>query len=323
MTSSRLGSLFSAALLLTALCACSASTGPDPLRVGATEVIFATVPQAAELLGTPDSYTRHMGDFDRALRVGREGVTPTQYLAHARAQARAWPPEEQAQWTQALQTVGRAMNGLELPLPPRVIMVRTSGREEFGAAYTRSNAIFLPPSQARRTAERALGLASHELFHVASRYASNDWRDAVYALLGFQRRTAAPFPPALANRRLTNPDAFTLEHAVQVRTKANELRWVIPILVSRRALAAAIAVNDLMAIMGLRLLDAETGHVLPLSQTDFAKRVAKNTEYIIHPEEAMADQFALLITRRAGRLKSALPAPELPDALEKLLSAAQ
>lgn len=291
-----------------------------PPRVGSSTVHFATRAEAAAHLARQDAFFARLSSFDIGFRRGRPGVTLTAFRKFAAAQALDWSPGERLAWTKAFRTVGASLVGLRLPLPKRLLLIKTTGKEEFGAAYTRGAAIILGPSQAALPAARLTGLAAHELFHVASRHATPAWRDAAYGLLGFRRRAGLRFPASSEDRRLTNPDAFTLAHVVIVTAKSGEKRAVAPVLLSKRGLAKAIERGDLMAILDLRLLDAGTGELLEPKATDYLARVARNTPYVIHVEEAMADHFALLVKRRAGRLSRKLPAPEVLDRLEALLA---
>ena len=47
---------------------------------------------------------------------------------------------------------------------------------------------------------------------------------------------------------------------------------------------------------------------------DFAQRVGKNTNYIIHPEEILAENFVLAFLDTPG-----VPTPELKDRVRKVL----
>ena len=63
------------------------------------------------------------------------------------------------------------MQGLNLHLP-NIYLIKTSGEEEFDAAYTRRNVIMLPESMTSlptTDSRRAYFLLAHETFHILSR----------------------------------------------------------------------------------------------------------------------------------------------------------
>ncbi len=117
---------------------------------------------------------------------------------------------------------------------------------------------------------------------------------------------------------LTNPDAPLNDHAVEVRHGDTTIR-VMPIIFSGLPPDDAIRSGRLSKILQLALLDVATDELVPLQRTDYLDRVARNTKYVIHPEEAMADHFSLLVLRAAGVLTTPLSAPEDVDRLQELL----
>jgi hypothetical protein len=81
---------------------------------------------------------------------------------------------------------------------PHVFMVKTSGLDEFGAAYTRNRSIMLPQGRLHIAGDerRDFFLLAHELFHILSRE-NPAQRHALYALLGFERFANFEYPAEL------------------------------------------------------------------------------------------------------------------------------
>ncbi|MBL8740085.1 MAG: hypothetical protein JNK04_03290 [Myxococcales bacterium] len=287
-----------------------------------SEVVLASIDEARQLLGASDAFTRAMGDFDRGVRVGRDGsVTEQAFLEHASAQARGWPDDVAPRWAAAANEIGEALRGLGVRFPPKVMLVLSSGKEEMDAPYTRGNAIIIPIATATRLSD-PFPLLAHEMFHVASRH-DPTIRDALYATLGFRRVPAVAYPKEIAQRRITNPDAPTFEHAIKVKRKAdgNELE-VVALFYSKKPLAEAITAG-LQASLALELVELPGGpdgpRIIPVATTDYLERASINTEYAIHPEETLADNFALILRRRAKREINA-PRRDVLDQIEGLLT---
>lgn len=309
-----------------------ASSTSDAPALLAREVHFVESDDAADLLGGEDAFTRALSAFDRGFRLKADtpDVDDATYRAHLATTATAWSDEEREAYERALSSLDGALEGLALPLPERVRLVRTDGRDEFGAAYTRDDAIILPRRKALRAPERMVGLLAHELFHVVSRAGGDAFRDEVYALLGFERLPRPLEAPAgLEARRLTNPDAHAYAYAITVSTPHGPRR-VVPVLGSRLPLPDAHQ-RPLGHVISLRLLAVDDSGAWMLSdsgaevgydveETDYEARVSRNTDYIVHPEEVLADNFSLLVARRRGRADLDVADAPFLDRLEQALS---
>lgn len=288
---------------------------------------LASANEARTILEAEDDFTRALGGFDRSFRMRTteavSGAAVRRYLAE---QALDFTAEEAEAWEGAISAVARGARGLGRMLPDEVLVAKTTGREERNHAYTRANMIVLPAARVERfRGERAIYLLAHELFHVASR-ASSALRDATYALLGFTAIAPIEPPLELDTRRMTNPDAHRLGHWVRLGERA-----VVPLLTSRSPLAEVLSAPTVLEAVRVSLLeiDPERGAVvrgpdgapivLDASETDWARKLQRNTHYTIHPEEVLADNHALMVRRRLGRTA---PAPDAAflDAFERALA---
>ena len=287
---------------------------------------LASASEGRAILAAQDDFTRALGSFDRSFRMRTcapvEDADLRRFLGE---QAVDFTPEESKVWEEAIAVVARGARGLGGVLPPEVLVVKTTGREERDHAYTRANAIVLPAARVGSLrGERALRLLAHELFHVASR-ASPALRDATYALLGFTPVGPIVPPPELDGSRMTNPDAHVLGHYVQLGDRA-----VVPLLTCPLPLAEVLERTSVLGLVRATLLeiDPEKGTVLrdgdgaPIlvdaESTDWSRLIGRNSKYTIHPEEVLADNHALLVYRRLG--SAGRPAdPAFLDALEETI----
>lgn len=269
---------------------------------------LASCAEARAVLAAEDDFTRTLGSFDRSFRLRTtEPVSDAALRAFLGEQALDFTADEATVWEEAITTVAIGAQGLAHLFPPEVLVVKSTGREERDHAYTRANAIVLPAARVRSLrGEYAFRLLAHELFHVASR-ASPALRDATYALLGFTRMASITPPPELDARRLTNPDAHTLEHSVRLGERS-----FVPLLTCPLPLADVLEQPSVLGVMRPTLLavDPEAGAVLrdgegsllvvDAAGAEWTTRLARNTTYIIHPEEVLADNLSLVVRRRLG-----------------------
>jgi hypothetical protein len=296
---------------------------------GSSTAAFASVEEGQTLLGQADEYIRRMGAFDRMLRMDREApASEREFRDFVAEQVTAWPADERKRVEAVLRTLGMRLQALNLPLPPRVLLIRTTGREEEGEAHTRSHAVVLPARSTGRNAEELLALVAHELFHVMTRH-DRHFREAAYRLIGFRLCREIGLPPELDKRRITNPDAPRVDSYIEVNVNSNAVA-VAPLLLARAhfSLQRGVALHDYWQLRFLALTPIGPDEMQPVVANgepvlyrledleDFMQQVGSNTQYLIHPEEILADNFALLVTggaaaepERLARLESLLRSP--------------
>ena len=284
-------------------------------------VDFADLHRAQKTLGHKDRWARQLSDFDMGAR--QKTAEPTnlkEFLDFAADAGRRWTAQEKASWKALVDKLSDAMKGLNLHVP-NIDLVKTSGEEEFGAAYTRRHAIMLPESMTSLPTtdpRRAYFLLAHEVFHVLSRTDSL-LRDDLYALLGFKTVDGFEYPAELEDRRLSNPDAFEYLHTLTVQSGSESVD-VMPVIQSLLPLNEVIQLPNFFDALDIVLLsvDAGTGEALRdgngdlikynFGNTNWIPLMLRNSSFIIHPEEILADNFATLMEWRSdGVLPPANP----------------
>jgi hypothetical protein len=301
--------------------------GATPI-VAAHEIELASIEQARAALGARDDFVARLSPFDRAARLKSGGdVSEAEYLAFARAAGREWSNDERARLTAAFAAIEPKLEELLPPLDAPILIVKTSGEEEGGAGYTRGNAVMLPQAHEE---ERALQhLLAHEIFHVASR-SNPDLKRALYRAIGFEDCGEVVLPPALAARKMTNPDAPVNEHCIALTVDGASV-WGMPILLSREERfdpAAGRAFFEYLTLSML-LVDRSTGTARPLERdgapalvpfnrvAGLGEQIGHNTNYVIHAEEILASNFELLVLGEQGA-----PSPEVLERLRAELTRA-
>jgi len=291
------------------------------------ELIFDTPESARQLLTTRDAFVERLSPFDRAARMKTNGiVTEALFLEFVAASAMEWAPAERERIRAAYDLIRPGLKRLGTPLPAAVRLIKTSGREEGKAPYTRGNAIILPGSTVSRPGANLGAILTHELFHIVSR-ANPALRDRLYSVIGFEPCGEVTHPVSLRNRRITNPDAPINAHAIAVEVGGEKLH-AVPLLYSSTATYDTGKGGEFFAYLTLELLlvkrtpegghlvleDADGPRLVPIEKVaGYHEQIGRNTGYIIHPEEVLADNFVLLVNE--GRTAKS------PEILEKLRSA--
>ena len=287
---------------------------------------FASRPQAEKLLSRQDDFSQRLSPFDRAARLKQvQDPGRVEFLRFVKTNAQEWSAAETERLHKAFDSIRSHLGGIARLLPAEVWCVKTSGNEEGHAAYTRGNMIVLPPSRTSATVTGLERLLAHELFHVLSR-ARPRLRDELYAVIGFERTQELQWPASLKDRRITNPDCPVITHAIRV-SHGGKTYWGFPVLYSRTSAYDASKGGEFFDYLEFRLLlepsekHARRGRLsggkesAPLLKKTtevegFRDQVGWNTDYILHPEEILADNFALLMDAKA--------APKSPQILESM-----
>jgi hypothetical protein len=292
-------------------------------------ISFASVAEGKRLLTRRDDFVERMSPFDRAARLKTDkDVSERQYLEFVGQNVLEWNDAEKQKVNSAFLGIQKTLEAMALPFPEKVLIIKTTGREEGGAAYTRANAIVLPQVDLKAPAAGIQNKICHELFHIMSR-ANPDLREKLYAAIGFAKCNEVAFPPELKSRKITNPDAPRNDYCIRVKVGVKE-QWAIPILFSSAEKYDVDRGGEFFKYLQFQLLlverpnngptvrpmvDGQKPNLVGMQHVSgFFEQVGKNTRYIIHPEEVLADNFALLVVGRRN-----LPSPEVIEKIQAIL----
>jgi hypothetical protein len=300
------------------------------IKIGKDAIVeFASVDQARQILTAQDDFVLRMSPFDRASRMKtNRNVSTDVYLEFVGRNVLAWNDSERQKITSAIQGVQAELESLLLPFPEKVFVIKTTGDEEGGAAYTRANAIVLPEAEMTAPVEKIRKTICHELFHILSR-ANPDLREKLYADIGFVKCDEVAFPLELKSRKLTNPDAPKNDHCILLQVGGKRY-WAVPIIFSSTDTYDVKRGGEFFNYLQFRFLPVERSDIssavkpiydgqkpklIDMQQVSgFLEQVGRNTGYIIHPEEILADNFALLVLRERN-----VPSPSIIRKMEETL----
>jgi hypothetical protein len=316
------------AVAVASAAACSSSPPPAPAAPAQPSRPLAamrigTQDEARAVLGRSDGFTQRMSPADRSFRTKQPvPVTEAALLAHCAAQAQSFTPEEQARIERARAAIeaGLTRRGLSLAafLPPEVLVVKTTGEDEFNAPYTRQNAIILPAGALAHMDDALLDIVlAHELWHVVSRHSAT-LRAAAYAIIGTTSAPGFTMPAEVAEHYITNPDGPDVEFRMATKVDGKPA-WVMALLSFKAPSYTAGAGVNLMELFDLRFLelaanaagkwqparDAAGGLIFhPPSMALLGACYGQNTGEIVHPDEIIAQSFALMLVPGTQKIKT-------------------
>lgn len=281
-----------------------------------TNLQFLSKKEASESLAISDEFVIRLSKFDMAARMKTDRIIgKKQFLEFVSSSALDWNKSDIRKVTKAFDSVKTQLQKLKVDLPGEIEVILTDGKEEGNAAYTRGNAIILQRDKLSSSRELKR-LIAHEIFHIYTR--NNPLiKDSLYKAIGFLPVKELEFPSALKDRRITNPDAPKNNYVIRVKFN-NEVLWVYPIIFSATDTYMPSKGGEFFDYLQFKLLvlDDKKGdellptvnsRILDVSRVNgYFEQVGKNTNYIIHPEEILADNFALMVLGI-----STIPSPEI------------
>ncbi|MGE0596465.1 MAG: hypothetical protein AB7P07_08865 [Hyphomonadaceae bacterium] len=312
------GILALAFVAAAAACATSAPTPVDaPVALPAPDYVIADPAEASPIFAADDDFMSRVSPADISVRLRQPSGTKAELQAIYASAPQSWSAEERARLEAMIARRGPQTAILSDYLPERILLVKTDGSADTALPHTRANAINL--GQALNPDDDELDrLFFHELFHVLSRENSARHED-MYALINFRRCAFTP-PPELADAMITNPDAPRVEWGAPLGDGL-----MVPVLVADPPRFDPVQ-PDFGSYFDLRFYRAqgqgdacalvlENGApvAVPPQEAMAAIHAAagRNTTYVLHPEEILADNFAQAMM---GRTNEA-PDPQVQHAL--------
>ncbi len=255
---------------------------------------FPGVAETARYLTQEDAFTRRLSAMDIHFRTQSATANMAALGATIRNSARDWLQEDEQKVRACFAQACAILDENTRLLPPEVIFCQTNGSEEPGSAYCRgSNCIVLHPKALQRDADRLVRLLVHELFHLISRN-HPALQEALYKEIGFYRGAEIELGQAYQSTIITNPDAPTRQYYFKARID-EENRNVYPLLF--------LAAGDDPHNFNLQFYDPTHNRLYRAEDIgNLYENIGLNTDYIIHPEEILAENFTLLLC--GGEIKT-------------------
>lgn len=302
----------------------------------ATRYTFATTKQSRDILTADDNYMNRMSVAEIAIRTSSVTADKTaeDLKALYAANILEWTEAEKAQITELVAANKARLATIQHLLPAEITFIKVNNKVEGGLPHTRGHGIILPisaegPSGSTLSEE----LFYHELFHILSRMQKNTHHE-LYGLIGFKPCHYSGNDDVNTNirsniRALTNPDVPAESYYLPVSLEGVPSA-IMPFLHTTRSAfdptiqggfrghfrfgLLKVTVTDGQCIVdrdsedNIEILD-------PPHVKDFFTAIGKNTAYIIHPEEILAENFVFIMTG-----KTDLPNPEIPYRLKTWLT---
>ena len=289
-------------------------------------ITYATQEEGRRLIAQHDTYTDRLTTFDLNYRCQKGHATLDEYLTNCQNAVRDFSPQEHDLIEYMLCEINSELkrHGMMLPQMEQINLVRTSGQEENGVVgYTRGNTIYLCQNAFIGNEGELERILVHELFHILTRN-NFAFRQRMYGIVGFTLTDKTfVYPPEYATRFFSNPDVSDQICYAYIQNDGR-LRKVMPMMCSSRPYCGGHVMRYARPCYYEldehdEFLHDENGrlcfYAFDWNDEHYLELVGRNTSYLVHPEEVLAENFVLAVL---GTLEE-LPNPEIVENIRQAL----
>jgi len=289
---------------------------------------FPDKKESSLIIVQDDRFLAGLTDMDRSLRLKTTAdVSLDEYKNFLRRQTLDWNEGEKKTMTGIIQNIKPLFVKYRLSFPAEMTLIKTTGKEEGNAAYCRfQNIIVFPAGYLSFSQDELQDVLVHELFHIFSKN-NLAAQESLYGIIGFYKTNPlTTVQKQVQSLLISNPDGCLNNY--YFKTTVDKIPYnVMPVLVATSKYDAGMG-GEFFEYFALQFLavsvepdktvpviDGNRYAVFPISKiANYFEMVGDNTEYIIHPEEILADNFVLMVNGRRD-----VKTPKVLDAIGAVL----
>lgn len=269
-----------------------------------SKIVFSTMSQSKEIIAKNDGFISSMSTFDRSSRMKiNKPIDNSEFTKFLKNNVLEWENTEKSKITLIFEKIKNKFQGLKDILPDEIFLVKSTGAEEGNAAYGRENSIVLPKRVINKSAGELENDLIHELFHIISKN-NIGLRKDLYKIIGYYAGDNFEYPKQLAERKITNPDGYENKYYIDIQIN-NQNLTLVPLLIAKIDIEEINSHNDFFAYLSFKLAIVKSNNVrkndlMFLDDNDFQyyhEKTGFNTQFRIHPDEILADNFVLLVNK--------------------------
>jgi hypothetical protein len=107
-------------------------------------------------------------EFKKRLKLIDSKYSEQEFLTFLENCVLEWSTEDCRKIDIVMKIIDSKFYNLNIEVP-KIIFVKTNGKDEWNSAYTRMNCIFLPVNKLKNSVEKLIRLIIHEIFYIISR----------------------------------------------------------------------------------------------------------------------------------------------------------
>ena len=287
---------------------------------------YVDADEAARLLLDNRNYLDNLSQNDLNFRMQKLDATLEELEAFIAKQTQDFTDAEKARIDQAMERIRENCDAWGYVLPPMddIVFAKTTMREECDAdAYTHGTQIYLGEDLIKKDFDDDPKLqahfdtiVAHELFHCLTRN-HPDFRAAMYGILGFTVVDGDyEFAPEIRERMISNPDVEHHDSYTTFDINGTPTNCVALFTTGKPFEKEGDSFFDDM-VTGLVPIDDMSTLYTSGDAANFWDVFGRNTDYVIDPEETLADNFSFTVIYGLDGKK--YKTPEIIQAIDMLL----
>ena len=319
-----------AVLMLMAIMTGCAKKKTTPV-VHAISYRYATAQEGAKLLLENEEYYAGFSQNDLDFKMQKTGAGMDEYLDFSGKQVKDFTAREQKLIDECFEEMEKTIADNNYTLPPleEIVLIKTTMEEEPGAgAYTHGTQIYIGEQYLIHLARNPIlekdsfiSLLWHELFHCLTR-CNPDFREEMYSLIHFTVvEDDYKLPPTVFDYHISNPDVEHHNSYATFRIEGKDIDCFTDFVTTMHYSEAQ---SDFFSCGTTALIptDGTDTYYTPEQADNFDEIFGMNTDYVIDPEECMADNFALAMHYGLdGEEGEGYNSPEIIEGILKYVSA--
>lgn len=268
---------------------------------------YASADEGRELMLANKEYYAGYSQNDLDYKMQKTGATMDEYLAFAADQALDFTEQETELIDGCIAKMEKNLedNGYTLPPLDEIVFIKTTMDEEAGAGgYTHGTQIYLgeymldmftDEEVLQEIPELAYEVLWHELFHCLTR-CNPEFRKDMYSLINFTvTGTDFQLPASVFEYHISNPDVEHHDAYATFVIDGKEVDCFTDLITTDHY---AETKTDFFSVSTTALVPIDGTDIFytPEQASNFDDVFGTNTDYVVDPEECMADNFSLALT---------------------------
>ncbi|MBP3871125.1 MAG: hypothetical protein J6E46_09135 [Faecalicoccus sp.] len=307
---------------LLVISGCSSSPKETESTSSQLSFRFATKEEGQELMLGNEEYYAGFSQNDLDYKFQKVNADMEEYQAFAKEQVLEFTEEEKTYLEGCFEHMELILeeNGYTLPSLDQIILIKTTMEEENGVAgYTHGTQIYIN-AEIIDTCMHTNNVymyefLGHELFHCLTR-CNPDFRADMYKLIHF---TVVDhdyeLPPSVFEYHISNPDVEHHNSYATFRINGEDIDCFTDFVTTKHFEKAGDQFFD-VATTALVPIDGSDIYYTPEQAENFDEVFGKNTDYVVDPEECMADNFSYALNYgMKGSKGEGYPNPEIIEGI--------
>ena len=292
---------------------------------------YASKAEGQELLLSNEEYYNGFSQNDLDYKMQKKGASMEEYKAFAVEQAEDFTEEEMDAADSIFREMEKTLEENSYTLPPldEIVLIKTTMKEECSVtAYTHGTQIYMSEKLLGRylsgkgddaTEQLVRYVFWHEMFHCLTR-CNPDFRAEAYKLIHFTvQEDDYPLPPSVFEYHISNPD---VEHHNSYATfiiDGQNIDCFTDFVTTRHFEREGDDFFD-CSTTALVPVDGSDIYYTPEQAENFDEIFGTNTDYVVDPEECMADNFGYALAYGMdGPKGDGYPNPEIIEGIMEYL----